>query len=202
MNLISKIWWVTKHWLPNFWNKNQNGNNLCKINLVGWNNIWDEIQFGMLKNYSHFLWIWRVLHIFPTPCYGSGCELPKCLNYFYAKLNPYLFICAKFTFWILLFFAWILDKRNNASGRFWMSYPTHISHWRNSNNSLLKLDVWFGFNFNNLSTDIILLLPLVKLPRIIISSKILCLIQCEARLKVKEFIFNGIKLLPLVNLSR
>ena len=86
MKLISKIWWVTKHWLPNFWNKNQNGNNLCKINLVGWNIIWDESQFGMSKNYSHFLWIWRVLHIFPTSCYGSGCELPKCLNYFHAKL--------------------------------------------------------------------------------------------------------------------
>ena len=28
------------------------------------------------------------------------------------------------------------------------SYPTHISHWRNSHNSLLKLDVWFGFGFS------------------------------------------------------
>ena len=48
--------------------------------FLRWKSIWH------VKNYSHFLWIWRVLHIFPTSCYGSGCELPKCLNYFHAKL--------------------------------------------------------------------------------------------------------------------
>ena len=117
-----------EHWHSNFWNQTQNEINLYKINLVGWNIIWDESQFGMSKNYSHFLWIWRVLHIFPTSCYGSGCELPKCLNYFHAKLlqDWTLTFRAKFTFWILLFVAWILNKRNNASGRFWIMLTTHI----------------------------------------------------------------------------
>ena len=114
-----------EHWHPKIWNQILNGINLYKSNLVGWNIIWNESQFGMSKNYSHFLWIWRVLHIFPTSCYGSGCELPKCLNYFHAKLlqDWTLTFRAKFTFWILLFVAWILNKRNNASGRFWIFLP-------------------------------------------------------------------------------
>ena len=60
---------------------------------------------------------------------------------------------------------------------------------------LLKFHVWFTLELGENDN----LLPLVNLIRII-SSKILCLILCEARLKLRELIFNGIKLFPLVNL--
>ena len=139
---------------------------------MGWNIIWNESQFGMSKNYSHFLWIWRVLHIFPTSCYGSGCELPKCLNYFHAKLLQD---------WTLTF---LFVQSSHSEFCCFLHESSKRETMRMVDSELCQPHTYFS----------------LKEITQLLSSKTWCLILIVGWGKIKKLFTNGDKLLPLVKL--